>query len=162
MERFRDRQERLDDFTDHFLVVCPHCQACATVQPQVEGGARLSCPHCGHSQQWQATEPGILYCQQQELYPPGQLAMGAPVDCFFHLPLWLQTQVKGHTLWAYNPRHLAWLKALVAADHRQRQQHDQHGWSNQALLSRLPKWLKAGNNRGSLLKAMAKLEKKVE
>jgi hypothetical protein len=33
----------------------------------------------------------------------------APVDNCFGLPLWLQTPCAGHTLWAFNARHLAYL-----------------------------------------------------
>jgi hypothetical protein len=44
----------------------------------------------------------------------------ALVDNCFGLPLWLQTPCIGRTLWAFNARHLAYLKQFLQAELRER------------------------------------------
>ncbi len=44
----------------------------------------------------------------------------ALVDNCFGLPLWLQTPCAGHTLWAFNARHLEYLKDFLQAEVRER------------------------------------------
>ena len=42
-----------------------------------------------------------------------------PNDRVFGLPLYLQTQVKSHTLWLYNLEHLAYVRSYVSAKLRE-------------------------------------------
>jgi hypothetical protein len=80
------------------------------------------------------------------------MVIGATVDPYFRLPLWLRADVRGHTLWAYNREHLAVLEAYVRAELRARTPN----W-NASLVSRLPRWLKAAEARQSVLRAIARL-----
>jgi hypothetical protein len=82
---------------------------------------------------------------------------GEPVDLYFQYPLWLQTTCCGHTLWAYNLRHLDLLAAFVSAKLRESRRDEKHGWSNQSLYSRLPKWMKSRKNRSTILKTIEKM-----
>ena len=50
MSRFVDEGTTLWSFLDRVLVVCPRCEAAATVScPPGGEGARLTCAHCGHA-----------------------------------------------------------------------------------------------------------------
>ena len=71
----------------------------------------------------------------------------------FGLRLRLATDCKGHTLWAYNPAHLAFLKSYAEASLRERTPN-----RNATLVSRLPKWLSAAKNRPAVLSAIKRLE----
>jgi hypothetical protein len=77
----------------------------------------------------------------------------ALVDSCFGLPLWLQTTCAGHVLWAFNARHVAYLKEFVSADLRERR-----GTVNASVASRLPGWLKQAKHRGEALRAVGRLE----
>lgn len=63
--------------------------------------------------------------------------MGAPLDPYFHLPLWLQVNCLGKTLWAYNERHLDELDRYVRVLVRERTPN-----VNRSVASRLPAWIK--------------------
>jgi hypothetical protein len=78
----------------------------------------------------------------------------ALVDNCFGLPLWLQTPCAGHVLWAFNARHLAYLKEFLQADLRERR-----GTTNASVVSRLPGWLKQAKHRGEALRAVGRLER---
>ena len=77
---------------------------------------------------------------------------------YFGEPLWLQTACGSETLWVYNGLHLAWLMGFVSAGLRERSRDPKSGWSNQALASRLPRWMTSAKNRDRVLKALNKLE----
>jgi hypothetical protein len=78
----------------------------------------------------------------------------ALVDNCFGLPLWLQTPCAGHVLWAFNARHLAYLKEFLQAELRERR-----GTANASVVSRLPGWLKQAKHRGEALRAVGRLER---
>ncbi len=80
-------------------------------------------------------------------------------DEFFGLPLWLQAGCCGELRWAYNAEHLAFLEAFVGARLRERRRSPEHGWSNGALVSRLPAWLKSRKNREEVLAGLARLRR---
>jgi hypothetical protein len=75
------------------------------------------------------------------------------VDPYFGLPLKFIGVVKGHTFWAYNREHLAFMKSYVFATLRYRNPNQ-----NSSLISRLPEWLLSSKNRTAVLKAITKLE----
>lgn len=85
-----------------------------------------------------------------DLYPV--TVPGALVDGCFGLPLLLRTPCAGHTLWAFNERHLAYLEEFVRADLRERL-----GTANASVVSRLPAWLKQAKHRGEVLRAIGRL-----
>jgi hypothetical protein len=148
--RFHDSGQSIDDFEYEFLVRCPRCRKRARVtpmfapQPEVpayeywHAPRRCVCPHCGYIQEWHNTT---------------NLEVGGAFDWYFHLPLWLQTPCCGHILWAYNARHLAFLEACVRAPLRERLTT-----SNRTLASRLPAWMKSGQNREDVLAGIARLQ----
>ena len=78
------------------------------------------------------------------------------VDDYFHLPLWIQSPCCGHTLWAYNWRHLEFIESFVKAALRDRRQ-DSFGWSKRSMVTRLPRWMKAATNREQILDGIGKL-----
>jgi hypothetical protein len=86
--------------------------------------------------------------------------MGGPVDWYFHLPLWLQTGCCGETLWAYNQAHLSFIEDFVRATLREHGRGE-HGWRNQALRNRLPRWLQAAQHREEILKCVERLREKL-
>jgi hypothetical protein len=87
------------------------------------------------------------------------IVLGQPFDCFFKYPLWYKTEIKGNTLFAYNLEHLRFLKEFIQSPLRERAQNE-HGWSNQSIQSRLPKWLLSYGNREEIVKKIGQLEKK--
>ena len=77
---------------------------------------------------------------------------GTDVDPWFHLPLRLRARACGHTVWAYNERHLDLLRRFVAAGHRTR---DATPTRIHSVASRLPAWFKDAGNRDELLRVLA-------
>jgi hypothetical protein len=138
--RFRDSQSSIYDFMDECLVVCPQCAACARVVPLDRENSGLFAPHrmlcwqCGYTKDWHGQRIAFEY----------------QYDSYFGLPLWLQTRVGDHILWAYNRRHLEFIEAFVCA-----------GWRNNSLSSRLPDWIKVAKNRTSILKSIDKLKQRL-
>lgn len=129
--------------------------------------ARCRCGRCG---QWLAVQkrlrvpPGHdwldLHCEtcDEDTRSSYQLsAIPLPVgalDQCFGLPLWLQTTCGAQTLFAFNPRHLAFLRDYVSADLRER------GPSTASAASRLPGWLKRAE-RPVVLRSIARLEQRL-
>jgi len=87
-----------------------------------------------------------------EPWPRAAMRLGESTDPYFGLPLWLRTDVRGETLWAYNREHLSFLDAYVRAALRQRAPN----W-NASLTSRLPRWMKTASRRQDVLKAIARI-----
>jgi hypothetical protein len=84
---------------------------------------------------------------------------GGQVDPFFRLPLWLTAECcGGHTLWAFNERHLDLLEAFVAARLRERGT----GPGGLTLVARLPTWLKRAKHRGEILRVIRRLRASLE
>ena len=74
--------------------------------------------------------------------------------------LQLETSCCGNKLWALNEEHLQYIENFVSAELRERV-HDENGWHNQSLSSRLPKWIQSAKNRDEILKAVEKLKKRI-
>ena len=149
----------LFDFGHEFLVECPHCGLRALVLDRgAEAAPRiaLTCTHCGLARAWEAGACGVATTTDLRRYVAGQLTVGAAVDWYFHLPLWLKAPCCGETLWAYNVRHLDFLEDYVAAKLREHQRGP-HGWRNQALANRLPRWMKQAGNREEMLRCITAL-----
>jgi hypothetical protein len=87
--------------------------------------------------------------------------IGAPLDPYFGLPLWLQGNFRGRVLWAYNAAHLRLIEAYVGASLREHRRREGLGWHNRSLVNRLPKWLKSGKNRDGLLRVISRLKESV-
>jgi transcription elongation factor Elf1 len=147
MHRFQDTGQSLYEMMDEFLVRCPRCQHSARVfslgekKPALFGPKRLVCANCGYSKNWKKQA----------------VCLGGPVDAYFRQPLWLQTPCCGHTLWAYNERHLNYLEDFIRADLRERIPS-----TNRSIASRVPVWMKSAHNRNDLLKGIERLRQKLK
>ncbi len=149
--RFRDDRTFLSDFADDILVVCPRCAQCASITPapdpqRVTAGQshRLVCASCGLTREIQQ----------------GGLPAHANINQIFGYPLYLSIRCAGNLLWAYNYRHLAWLKRYVQATLRETRRDPKWGWSNASAASRLPGWIKSAKNRRAVLRSIEKIEKR--
>jgi hypothetical protein len=152
------------NYGDEFLVVCPSCAKCALVRPgpsMKKPEARLTCPSCGYAKDWVRKQLPMTNGKNPAQFEEGVICIGAPVDWFFHQPLWLQAPCCGETLWAYNAKYLKWLRAFVSADLRERSKSPTLGWSNKSLASRLPKWIKQASNRKAVLAAITRMENRL-
>ena len=69
----------------------------------------------------------------------------------------LVTEVRGHTLWAWNLEHLAFLERYIGAELRERSRG-----SNSSLQSRLPAWMTSAKNREAVRRGLAKLRAMAE
>ena len=151
------------DFVDEFLVVCPACSARAVVRAGTDGKPpRFTCSRCGRSQDWKAASYGVLFSRPASGWPEGQFAIGDAADAYFHLPLWLQSPCLGHTLWAFNERHLVFLRDFVEATNRAVRRRDADQPLNTLLASRLPKWIQLSKNRSVVLRTLSRLEARAE
>jgi ribosomal protein S27AE len=160
MNRVNTNEVYIWNFGDYFLVKCPRCKKSARVITNDEKGipeVRFICLKCGYTKDWVRKSPGIAYCQNSDHFKEGEVWIGDAVDWYFHFPLWLQTPCCGHILWSYNHEHLLWLKSYVSAKLREQSKHEEYGWSNRSLASRLPKWIKKKNNREAILSAIEEL-----
>lgn len=153
-DRFVDQKLTIADFMDEYLVICPQCEACASVK-LLPGGEdtifsprRLTCAKCGLVKDKKPERATIV-------------SDGGPVDGYFHLPLWLVTSQGIEDLWAYNLRHLEYIESFVRASHRTRQL-DVPGCLNCSIISRLPRWIKKGSNRKRVLSLIQKLKDSVK
>lgn len=154
--------QTIHDFTDEFLVVCPRCGQKAVVKPATEVlPPRFTCLNCGSVRQWTSDKKGVLFSKQSGTWPEGQYALGDAADPYFHLSLWLQTSCCGHTLWAFNLRHLQYLRDFVAAKDRHTPPRETKDPLNSLLTSRLPKWMQLARNRDAVLHGIEVLEAKL-
>lgn len=137
----------IEDFIDTVLVGCPRCSELATVtSTQRPRQARLVCTRCGLAK----SEQIVSY------------TVGEANDPYFHLPLWLQAPCATHTVWAYNPDHLAFLKHHVEGIDRRRPPRSPTGEVNRLLTSRLPRWMQLSKNRDQVMKAIRAMESKLK
>ncbi len=157
-DRFRDTQEVLSDFADEYLVVCPQCGGCAWVRPLAKPpGTVIKSPTRTARSPWRVTCPTCSYTQN---WQGNSITVGSPVDSYFQLPLWFQTDVGDHRLWAYNLRHLQFIKAFVRATIREGSRTGTVGTRNRSVVSRLPEWVKTAKNRKRILKALDRMEQR--
>ena len=148
------------NFGGRFYVVCPECSRCAVVQSRGTGRTVLTCRYCGYARADSKQKSSLAFAGSVKAYDAASIGIGAPIDWYFHLPLWLQTSCCGEVLWAYNGEHLAFLEAFVAAKQRT-SVRDEHGWSNRSLMNRLPPWMKQAKNRDEVLRGLGKLKQKL-
>lgn len=147
-------------FAKNILVVCPNCEGKALVRadsldaptPDISA-AKLVCTACGFNK----TLENIPKRKDDKQKRGKVLVFGAPLDPFFHLPVWLQTEFSGEVLWAYNLEHLDFLAAHVGAKLRERNGFQ---FNVRSIGARLPRWMTAADNREAVLKAIAKLRAK--
>ncbi len=140
-------------FAKDILVVCPGCEGKALVRTgnfqdmkfEVKD-VKITCSGCGYNKAL-----GTVPMRGKHLI------FGAPLDPFFHLPVWLQADFFGQLLWAYNLAHLDFLAEHVGAKLRERNGFQ---FNVKSVGARLPRWMTSKNNREAVLKAMEKLREK--
>jgi len=114
---------------------------------------KVVCSGCGFNKTLENVSP-----RKDEKQKRGNiLIFGAPVDPFFHLPVWLSADFSGETLWAYNLEHLNFLAEHVGAKLRER---NSLAFNVRSIGARLPRWMTAADNREAILKAIEKLKEK--
>ena len=138
---------------DPTLVVCPKCKKMAKVfltqkQPELGDSVKVICSSCGYTKEKEATERSCDWYGED------------PTDSYFGYSLWLKIACCGHSLWAFNIRHLDLLQNYVIAELRERKQ-DEYGYSNSSIASRLPSWIKSAKNRKELTQAISKLRQSI-
>jgi hypothetical protein len=149
----------LTEFIKEIYVHCPECQQKARVTSEGLNAfkARATCTHCGYNKEWSVesrSNPKSFYTPhaiEQE-----SIVLGAPVDCYFRLPLWYAAECCGEELFAYNTDHLVFLQSYVGDKLREREAGPE-GWSNGSLQNRLPGWMLASRNREVVLKKISEL-----
>lgn len=131
------------------LVACPSCAQKAIVkvgQGDLQEDVKVVCTACGYHKK-----------HSDSSKKPQSYTLGAAIDPFFKLPVWLQIGFEENTLWAYNHEHLNVLMAHVSAKLRERNIQET---SNQSIGSRLPRWMTSQKNREAILKKMVELQHK--
>ena len=148
------------EYVKDILVICPSCQGKAMVRTGEfhtmkynTYEVKIVCSGCGFNKTLQNISPRIDKKQKRG----NILIFGAPVDPFFHLPVWFSTEFFGETLWAYNLEHLNFLADHVGAKLRER---NGFSFNVKSIGSRLPRWMTSANNRIPVLKAIEKLKLK--
>ena len=142
---------RIYQFIKDILVVCPGCGGKALVRTgnfqdmkfEVKD-VKITCSGCGFNK--------ILGSVPMR---SKHLVFGAPLDPFFHLPVWLQADFSGEILWAYNLAHLDFLAEHVGAKLRER---NSLKFNVKSVGARLPRWMTSAGNREAVLRAIEKLK----
>jgi hypothetical protein len=80
-------------------------------------------------------------------------------DPWFGAALWLQSPCLGHTLWAVNEEHLAYIERYVRAERRRDRAESK--LFNSALGEQFPKWMVLAKHRDSLLRTIDDLRGRV-
>ncbi|GHN02113.1 hypothetical protein WSM22_36020 [Cytophagales bacterium WSM2-2] len=146
------------------LVVCPSCSNQAIVKPgnftfrnRDENDVKVICTKCGFNKRLSQTPSSVLYTSIGKAIVGRHYVMGGGIDPFFHLELWLKTEVEGHWMWAYNFEHLNFLREHVEAKLRER---NGQSLTNRSIGSRLPRWMTSRRNREIVLKKVSELQNK--
>ena len=161
--KFRNEHRMLEDFGDEFLVLCPNCAMKSKVislgdaspyEPNIV--KRFICVSCGTNKDYvpKKNHSNQLMISYSVEWKEGFINIGGAFDWYFGYPLYLQIPCCGHTLWAYNIKHLNYLKQYVQAELRENKPY------YLSIESRLPVWIKSSKNRTTILKAISKLEQK--
>lgn len=165
VQRTKDTyQKQIYDFIKDILVVCPTCSKSAIVrtskQPIInlnEKEIKVVCTHCGLNKRLEEKPSAILFSSSDKTTTGNYIIIGAAVDPYFHLPLWLTTNCCDNILWAYNHEHLKFIEQHVDAKLRERNTAEM---KNNSIGSRLPRWMTATKNRETVLKAIKQLQQK--
>ena len=105
---------------------------------------KIACPHCNKVDKYEANY------KENSSY---QIKGG--VEFYFNLEFWLRKDFRGNLFWAYNYKHLEYLKDYIYAKVRERNDR-----CYTTMVEILPKFIKSKKNRDGLIKIIDKLEKK--
>lgn len=150
------------DFTAEVVIVCPTCEGRALVKSpglyheNAETLTYCVCVHCGHNQKYHQKKADFIRTNSSgKVFEHRVQLLGGEVDPFFHHPLWYRTPCLEDTIWAYNVAHLELIEAFIAATNRGR---NGLPYKNNSIAARLPKWMSAAKNRGTVLKCIRELK----
>ena len=149
----QDNFERPESLTHPTYVECPKCSGKAVISVDDPGKISmfsprsLVCSKCTYRDRWAGGSHSPM---------PNYIGK----DNHFELPLWLQVPCGKNFLFAYNENYIAILESYIVAELRSREKNEDHGWSNQSALSRLPAWIKSRKNRDQVLKGLRKLRER--
>lgn len=145
MSRSRYPGKSVWEFRNPSWVVCPRCAGPArSTTNETERRHRLVCKGCAHV---------------AELETPWLVQwVGDGTDGRFGLPLYLTIEVQGQDLWVHNLEHLDVLADWLGATLRER--NVDGDIYNRAMMSRLPRWMKAASARPAVVKGLEALRAK--
>ena len=111
-------------------------------------GELFGCPECGE----------LLRKTPERLFCSACLWKGKEA------PYYLRKRLRQGGLWCVNLQHLQYLRRVVEAQVRS---HDHAGCAgcpicHQSIQTKLPKWVLAASNRGSVLAALQEMQEKVK
>ncbi|MGF7050828.1 hypothetical protein J2T13_005378 [Paenibacillus sp. DS2015] len=164
-KEFKNQHRILESFGYEFLVVCPNCNGRSKVISLGEHSPyrtdtvrRFICLHCGLNKESVPKKNCFnqAVISYGKVWENGFINIGGPFDWFFGYPLYLQISCCGHVLWAYNLEHLGYIKKYVEAELR-----EDHPYYL-SVESRFPLWMKSSKNRDVVLKAIEKLERRIQ
>jgi DNA-directed RNA polymerase subunit RPC12/RpoP len=149
--------EKADDLVRYKVSVKRNCDNCGQEILKVIPNSKekvetiaVPCPHCGVMRN---------YKPRNEEFSVSYHEPGNGLDPIFHLPLWLQGDVRGNLFWAYNRLHLYEIKQYVQSKLRERRTPERTT-RHTTMVERLPNFIKEAKNRESVLKAIDKIERK--
>lgn len=149
----------IEEFINRIDVECPECSSKSLVisNPDNRFDTKFVCKACGKFKRWEGNPNSYYYgkCNKES----DGITIGQPVDCYFKMKLWYQSNFKDEVLFAYNLEHLSFLNYYITDKIRERVQLNEQ-WSNASLQSRLPKWMLSRNNRVQLIKKINELKLK--
>lgn len=159
----------------HLVNTKVSCGACGFTSKSVDdwfgfyqGHVCLPCGYCGNhishntnpvKKPFEQVAITCFICKQERNYKPTwhRFKEDKPTDPYFGLELWLQTEIKGHIIWAYNRNHLEYLKEYIGS--KLREDNDRNKYS---MITNLPQWVKNSKNRDIVLRAIEKMAHKVD
>ena len=152
-QRFRDDGRSLFDGLDDINVKCPKCGAAGRIA-RIDVTPTQTKAHAFAPRQFQCSA-----CTHRVEWRGNAVMIGGARDPYLQVPLQLQTRTRHGVLYAYNAVHLDWIEAFVAAGLRERRIGE--GMANRSIASRLPAWIKAAKNREDVLRALARLRRRL-
>jgi DNA-directed RNA polymerase subunit RPC12/RpoP len=145
--------EKAVDMIRYKVSVKVYCADCGTLINKVIPHSKekvndlaISCSNCGSTE---------VYRARNDEYIISYNIAGLGLDPIFHLPLWLQENIRGNLLWAYNRSHLHDIKEYVEA-----KLHERQTTRYTTMVEKLPTFIKEAKNREAILKAIEKMERK--
>jgi hypothetical protein len=168
--RFRDDGRVLENFLSTVAVACPRCSSAAQVVPAPSSSGASSSAVLTWSSPRQLT---CLQCGLTGRRKPSSILLGAPVDPYFQMPVFLAAPFRDRTLWAYNTDHLDVLRRYVAATVRERpiQLGERHSGTAampdraarpMSMVEKLPNWMSAAGNREPVLRVLNQLRDRAD
>src|SRR5688572_6446496 len=96
-------KQYIDEFMSDIYVVCPSSGAQAilkspafNVRTKDEHAIKMVCAKCGHNKRFVEKPPVILSRSANNIITGRYFNIGATVDPYFHLPLWLTINCCNH------------------------------------------------------------------